>query len=453
MKKIIFLLIILLYLFSRFFKILEVPSSVYWDEASIGYNAYSVLKTGRDEWGETLPLHFRAFGEFKLPVYIYATVISEYFLGLNISAVRLPSVFFGLLSIIGLYLIVKKISENEKLSLLSMFIFSISSWFFIFSRTGYEAVAGVAFFLWGIYLFLKFKNNGIYVLFSFLSFLLSFYSYNSFRILALPVFAFLFLYFFLKKKFIILFLSFVFVLVSLLPVYKLYTKDSGLGRLNTVKSSDYVKNYLANFDPRYLFVDGDTNPRSQMPGFGQLYFPDSILIFAGLIFIFIKVRNGNKWYLIFPILLVLAPIPASLTKENPHALRSILSAPVFSVISAIGLCGFSETFKKYGGYIFYTFLFFYVLSFENYFYDFATKYNSLTSTSWQKEYKDTFENKKEGCVEDKYGQPYIFALFYNKTDPQIFWDTKKLNDVSDWGFSTVNSFGNFVFKKDCEENI
>ncbi|MBI2009816.1 MAG: hypothetical protein HYS86_01425, partial [Candidatus Chisholmbacteria bacterium] len=31
------------------------PPGLYWDEVSLGYNAYSILKTGRDEHNEFLP--------------------------------------------------------------------------------------------------------------------------------------------------------------------------------------------------------------------------------------------------------------------------------------------------------------------------------------------------------------------------------------------------------------
>src|SRR3990167_416318 len=98
--------IVLLFLGTRLAKISEIPPSLYWDEASIGYNAYSVLQTGKDEWGETLPLHFRAFGEFKLPVYIYSVVIAEMFFGMSALAVRLPAVIYGLFSVLGMYLVV-----------------------------------------------------------------------------------------------------------------------------------------------------------------------------------------------------------------------------------------------------------------------------------------------------------------------------------------------------------
>src|SRR3989304_8160168 len=89
----------------RIYLIDSVPPSLNWDEVSHGYNAYSTLKTGRDEWGEYFPLIFRAYGDYKLPVYIYLTALSELFLGLNPISVRLPSVGAGTLTILFSYLL------------------------------------------------------------------------------------------------------------------------------------------------------------------------------------------------------------------------------------------------------------------------------------------------------------------------------------------------------------
>src|SRR3989338_10517008 len=107
MKKYLLVLICLFFLITRLYKINEIPVSVYWDEASIGYNAYSIAQDGKDEWGEFLPLHFRAFGEFKLPVYIYTTAASVKLFGLNAFAVRLPSVIFSLGIVILTYFLAK----------------------------------------------------------------------------------------------------------------------------------------------------------------------------------------------------------------------------------------------------------------------------------------------------------------------------------------------------------
>src|SRR3990167_9071129 len=116
-EKILFLLILVLFLVTRLYKINEIPISVYWDEASIGYNAYAISQTGRDEWGEFLPIHFRAFGEFKLPVYIYSVVPFIKLFGLNEFSVRAPSVLFSLGVLILTFFLAGKLTGNNAVGL------------------------------------------------------------------------------------------------------------------------------------------------------------------------------------------------------------------------------------------------------------------------------------------------------------------------------------------------
>jgi len=458
-NNILLLFILLLFLCSRLYNISEIPASLYWDEASIGYNAYSVLKTGKDEWGEFLPLHFRAFGEFKLPVYIYSVLLAEVVFGVSVLAVRIPAVIFGLFSVLGLYLLVFKISKNKTISLLSSLLFSISPWFFIFSRTGYEATAGLAFFIYAVYFLLLSQKKGWKIILSVILFILSAYSYNSFRLLT-PLFLGPYLIIFGlraigkkdKNEGLLLLLSVVLLFLSFVPIYKLYSKDAGLGRLQTVgiidngKSvgSNILANYLANYSLSYLFSKGDLNPRSQIPGSPQLFPVDAVFILLGLIYIF---KNKDRKYLFILVALVLAPIPAAITKEVPHALRSILMAPILATVAAMGIYFLLGYVKKYGKLALVVIVFIYLDFFGSYFYQFISRYNDLSSGDWQYPYKEIFTNQKSGAVTDEYGQPYIFALFYTKTDPKVFLETKQLNPVADWGFSTVKSFGEFQFIK------
>ena len=67
LKTLIILLVFLLAFVLRVYKVTSDPPSLNWDEASIGYNAYSILKSGRDEWNKSFPLHFKSYGEYKLP--------------------------------------------------------------------------------------------------------------------------------------------------------------------------------------------------------------------------------------------------------------------------------------------------------------------------------------------------------------------------------------------------
>jgi len=451
--KVFFILVLAFFLITRLYKIGTLPNSVYWDEASIGYNAYSIGTDLKDEWGSFLPLHFRAFGEFKLPVYIYSVTTFVKILELNAMAVRIPAVLYSLGSVIVLYFLTAKITGKKWMGILSSFLLSVSPCFFIFSRTGYEVTAGLFFFLLGTYFLLSIEQKRIYLFFGFIFYIITIYSYNSFRIYS-PIFLAILLIYYLfklkeKKKYIGILLMSVFVFItSLIPIYRLYKLDYGGTRFVQVgikSTTDFARNYISHFSPNFLFVSGDGNSRSQIPGHGELYWIDLPFLLIGLYAIF---RKKTFLYFVPLIFLLIAPIPAALTKESPHALRSLLLAPSFAMLSVFGVGFIAEKFKKYFALIITVVVMAYYFSFEGYAVDFVTKYQTFSATDWQYQYKEIFSKQKSGVVSDKYGQPYIFALFYQKYPPSMFRNTVKYNPVNDWGFSLVKSFGDFQFVKE-----
>ncbi|KKR51661.1 MAG: hypothetical protein UT88_C0033G0011 [Candidatus Woesebacteria bacterium GW2011_GWD2_40_19] len=88
-------LIVALAFFLRIYKVTSIPPSLNWDEVSIGYNAYSILKTSKDEWGVKFPLNFKSYGEYKLPAQIYASIPGIAVFGLNEFGVRITPVIYG----------------------------------------------------------------------------------------------------------------------------------------------------------------------------------------------------------------------------------------------------------------------------------------------------------------------------------------------------------------------
>jgi hypothetical protein len=228
-------------------------------------------------------------------------------------------------------------------------------------------------------------------------------------------------------------------LVSLIPIARLYLLDAGTIRLATVGAPNLVgaiKNYISHFDPRFLFLNGDAIHRHSIPGWGELYFLDLPILLIGIWRI---VKNKNRPMWLFPLLLVLAPIPAAITRESPHALRAVLMAPSFAIISGVGLASLRK-------YILCLVAAIYLVSFGFYYRDFITKYNSEALSDWQYEYKQIFSTTRSGVVTDKYAQPYIFALYYLKYPPEKFRQEVKYNPVDKWGFSKVASFDGFQFK-------
>lgn len=466
MYHILLLGIIIFFLFTRIYKITEIPPSLYWDEASIGYNAYSVIATGKDEWGKVLPLHFRAFGEFKLPVYIYTVSAFERFLGLNEMAVRLPSVFFSLGVLLLTFLFAFRISQSKFASFVAAFFLSISPWFFIFSRTGYEATGGLMFFMLGVYSFLFVKKGLIFFVVSALGFIISMYTYNSFRLVVPLTFVILLLsqYISLRDysrksgaaKFIILSML-VALFLSIIPIFRLVTNNSGTNRFQTIglESEDkkqfitnFASNYLSHFNPDFLLINGDKNLRSQI-GLGQIYWMDVPLILFGLFYL---IKRRSFLFLLPIILALISFVPAAITRESPHALRSIPVIPFLSMISAFGLLAVVKTIKFKRG-VMVIIILVSIISFANYFHIFLTTYSAEASRDWQYAYKRLFLDYKDRfgeydyiVVSDHYAQPYIFGLYYLKYDPNRFRKEVKYNSPDKWGFSAVESFGNLLFR-------
>ena len=106
-KKIIILLLILfLGTFLRFYKLDSIPAGVYIDEASHGYNAYSLLLTGKDEWGKQFPIFLKEFGNYPSPLYTYISILPIKIFGLSVFSIRFISALSGVLLILFTFLVI-----------------------------------------------------------------------------------------------------------------------------------------------------------------------------------------------------------------------------------------------------------------------------------------------------------------------------------------------------------
>jgi 4-amino-4-deoxy-L-arabinose transferase-like glycosyltransferase len=116
-----------------------VPSGIDSDEASIGYNAYALARTGRDEYGELLPAAFRAYGEYKRPAYIYAAAPFVGALGLTPFTVRLPAALAGVAAVGALYAVGTLLLGDRRLGLVAAGLLAVSPWHLQFTRAAREA--------------------------------------------------------------------------------------------------------------------------------------------------------------------------------------------------------------------------------------------------------------------------------------------------------------------------
>src|SRR3990167_7675428 len=111
-QNIVFTIVLLLALCIRIVGLETNPVHLTSDEAALGYNAYSILKTGRDEHGVLLSIIFESFGDWKPGLYIYTAIPSIALFGLNEFAVRLPSALAGVIGIIYIYKVTHILFDN-----------------------------------------------------------------------------------------------------------------------------------------------------------------------------------------------------------------------------------------------------------------------------------------------------------------------------------------------------
>ena len=162
-----FAIIFLLAAFLRLYALAIVPPAPSLDEVSIGYNAYSILYTGTDEYGYRLPLLLRAYDDWRPALYVYLVIPFVKFMGLSSLAVRFPSIILSLLAVWMLYRIGKLLSRfNTRLHYLgevSALLLTISPWHIYISRLGHEANLGLTLTIAGIYMLFVFileKSHG-----------------------------------------------------------------------------------------------------------------------------------------------------------------------------------------------------------------------------------------------------------------------------------------------------
>lgn len=439
----ILFIIFILAFFLRFYKISYNPPGLYWDEASIGYNAYSILKTSKDEHGSFLPLSFMAFGEYKLPVYIYTTALSIAVFGPTEFAVRFPSALSGTLTVIFLYFLVLELFNDRRLAIFSSALLAVSPWHLQFSRAAFEANLALFLTVGATFLFLKSQKRQLFLLLSSVLFSLTLYTYSTARLFTVFFVLLLILIFRNKlwennKHRLIQLLSFFVFFGSYLAIFispNLLTRFTVVSALHGFKMIEwpvvFLKNYLSYFSFDFLFFQGDQISRHGVGKMGNLYFFELPLLLIGLLQL-VKSANRQTRYLIFGWLL-LAPIPAALTQPSPHSLRSLNMIVPLTSLTALGLLSILSWIRfqfknKFARGIAYSIIFGLILYFFlNYFHLYFRHYPKTSGLAWQEGNKEMAleilqreKNYNKVFISDFLGQTYLYLLFYGKIDSDFY---------------------------------
>ncbi len=452
-KNLIIFLILILASLLRIYKVNVYPPLL-WDEASLGYNAYSLLKTGKDEFGTILPLTLKSFGDYKPALYAYIDIPFVAIFGLTQFAVRLPSVLAGILTVYLIYLVIDLYTKNTKLALLASFLLATNPFHILLSRGAWETNLVSTFFLAAIY----FLQNKKY-LFSIIFFVLPAYTYQSAKLTA-PLLFLTTLLIYPKVKTVYK-LAIFFCLFSPLIFLNFFGKDSNRFKTMTILSytqpdisktsiffpqlwfmtKNVLIRYFNHFSPQLLFTQGDwQNPRQSAPYTGIL-----LLITLPFLIIGLFSSKPNKLHQLLLIWLFLAPIPSSLTKDIVQPVRATSFIIPLVFFTAVGI----EKILKHK---FLLSLFIIVLVI-NLAYVQEMYYQHMVKKSpqeWLFGYQEAIQfalNKQseQTFFTNFYGQPHIYYAFVSKMDPVYYQSQIKLTTTSN-DVGTVDKLNSWEFK-------
>lgn len=470
LKKRIYLLLALIVLIGAVLRLAFIDSvpTLYWDEVSIGYNAYSITETLRDEHGTLLPLTFQGYDDYKFPGQIYLTVPFVKLLGLNNLSTRLPGAIMSILAIptmffFTVYLMKKAGVEAAKkryiLGLLAAGMIAISPWHIQFGRAAFEASTALTFALIGFTLLIKEKRSWTLPV-GLLLLAFSVYTYRS-ELIFIPLMLVVTLCMLrrdLFRKKISTFMWLILFVCLVSPIYynSFFTNaaqraeqvsifestDEKIGSaMRTVVATNtelsgqiflnyrliygatFLENFFPNISPTFLFISGDPNPRHTTAFMGQLYLWELFFVALGL---FYATKYERRLILFIVAWIIFATIPAALAYPTPHALRSLNNIPIFSLLTALGLYFGYVKLKKYKNIYFaicsvvvivflcqYLYLYYYISPQKN-------------SDAWAAGYPKVIEyiNKNNAyntfVISGKYWNPYMYVLFYKSFDPKKY---------------------------------
>jgi len=460
-----FLLIIILASFLRLYNLGNVPMGMTDDEIRETYTAYSIAHTGKDVFGNTLPVVFNIDGASTWsPVLVYIKAPFSLLLPLNPFTARFPYALAAIFSVALFYFIVKKLF-NERIAIASSFALAVSVWQIQLARFVIEANISLTLYLLGIFIFLYSKNKTKLIVLSMVVFFLAFFGYSAFKLFFLPLMIILIWYKFkeLGRKHLAIILATIllaFGSYGFLVVTQNAASYASAGRnalfiQDTQKTSlsvelerrasnepqiietlyhnkftywgrTFVTNYLTAFSPQYLFLNQEASGIYSIWGRGEMYVFEVVFLFFGLLYLFTKKRK--EFYLILLFLLI-SPLPSALGTNTP-TWTSRSAFMVFWLYVFVGggiyyiLTMFKKTNYKYFVFAIIALCYFYgVMGYVfQYYYDWSrtnSKYFSLPTRELIYATNKYVNEGKKVIISGARPVEFLNYAFYNKVDPKI----------------------------------
>lgn len=461
--------------FIRLFGIDRLPNALNVDEASSGYDAFSLMSYGVDRNGNSWPVVLYAWGSGQSVLYSLITIPFIAIGGLSELTIRLPMAIIGSMSLYLMYYLLKNIFNNKKVALLGTFFLAICPWHIMKSRWGMECNLFPDLVLLAVFLLvIGIKNKKMYMqVFSFIILGISAYSYAT-SYLFLPVFVISILVFLVyKKEFTIkkaiMYFAIVFIISLPLIIYLMintfdFEQISILGitipklsinryeEVTTLFSNNIFENCVDNLldTVRLLIIQYDKFDWNALQSHGIFYIVSLPFLIIG-IRASIKKYNKNIYNQFMNIWMVSALIVSAFCVININRINIIMFPAIYYII-----LGIYDVLNKY---IILTpwILSLYILSFIMFGYDYMNQdFNEyFTFSSGLKEVSDYCETSNADNIYCYYSfkEPFIYFMFYQEYDVNEYLNTVEFFNENGT-FDNIKSFGryNFYLPDNIEEN-
>jgi 4-amino-4-deoxy-L-arabinose transferase-like glycosyltransferase len=446
------------------------------DEAVFGYNAYSLLQYGTDQFGTKFPVALRAFGDYRPALYAYFAVPFIKFFGLTATATRFPSILAGSLTVLVVYLLAKELFKNSKISAVAAIFVTASPAHILISR--YADMSTLSTLFLGLGVWLWFRQP----IFSSLSFVLAAYSYHNARItgpvLLLTLAVLYWSHFKARLRQFSLAAGLGLTLVLPLILFIIHSPQLALRRglyeswayqkpylpkLTTAITEDpsgqppsltrffhnkpkfiaqeFITRYLSHFSPNFLFLTGDTHERFQTPASGVYNLNFALPLPIGLV---VALRRPSLR--ILPAWFFISPLVASLGLFTPNSLHTLDQVIPTSILAGLGFFKLRPKFRLFMIIVF-------IYSSYRFFYGYFVTIPNTPELRWNwfpqtQNYVNLAKSVPSGndiTVIGTHNFPQ-FYLFYNRIDPQEFQRQVKVNPIPDTnGFEQIDSLERFKF--------
>jgi 4-amino-4-deoxy-L-arabinose transferase-like glycosyltransferase len=461
----------------RLIGIVNLPSGLNQDEASIGYEAYSIMETGLDRTGHSYPAHLESWGSGQNALYAYLTIPCIRLFGLNVFSVRVVNALFSCISLL-LFFLLFKIVYFRKAALAALALFAIFPWSIMSARWGLESNILPTIFLAAIFFLLKgVLTNQKYYLLSFLLFALSLYSYGI-TYLVLPLFFLCVIpYLVINKKirvkylllsltvfFVVALPIILFVVINHLGLQPIQLGSITIPRLDvnrtTVVFNLFQDNFivtLAKNAVRFLSVlvlQTDGNDYNAIPMFGTIY-PISLLFFSVGFAGVLKKRNfrDNALNYIFLSWLLCSVVLGISSHVNINRINIIFIPLLYFTL--LGIFDVSEMLQlefrnRYKTVVIAFYSLFFALFCGYYVFIFSENIKNGFSyglkDAIQFAERTTSKTDSINITTQTINMPYIYVCFYNRLNPTEFRKSVRYDEKTfSTGFRDVKQLGRYTF--------